>query len=177
MCRTPIYIIDHVNFWPPPRGGGARKKSELNVEKTVGWTVGWKQWCKAKESDLCLDLKFYCVNMIALILRMNRSFNFAILAQWHLTYNIFLVMCVISVCNFDQFIYKIWQSFIKPLSILFRLNLNFNWLYRITLLTLLLVVTILLTIKACKAFWQEKTSITKKVKFPTDWIWGLLETC
>ena len=27
--RTPIYIIDHVNFCPPPQGG--HKKLELNV--------------------------------------------------------------------------------------------------------------------------------------------------
>ncbi len=28
---TPIYIIDHVNFWPPSPRGGARKNSQLNV--------------------------------------------------------------------------------------------------------------------------------------------------
>ena len=25
MCRTPIYIIDLVNFWPPPPGGPQNK--------------------------------------------------------------------------------------------------------------------------------------------------------
>ena len=30
MYRTPIYIIDHVNFWPPA-SGGSQKNSDLNV--------------------------------------------------------------------------------------------------------------------------------------------------
>ncbi len=59
MCRTTIYISDHVNFCPPPLPHGGHKKLELNVRffwhrlyiKTItdilkrGWGLGLCLWC------------------------------------------------------------------------------------------------------------------------------------
>ncbi len=39
MCRSPIYIIDHMNFWPPfPRGATKkfRTKCAFHLTQTVG---------------------------------------------------------------------------------------------------------------------------------------------